>query len=154
MTMRSILNAMAVVILSAGLVGARAATDTSRTKGDPGLAIEALMTSFVEEDVEGFVAFLPGTEIPFELSLEAKSRGKDDREIRRSREQIHYLLQDFFSKVEIEDVRFERSTGGAGPNDLHGVLRLLLKDSSSRRLYLHLRRMKGRWKVAELRALP
>ncbi len=119
---------------------------------DAQAAVDSLMRAFTEEDIEGIMDLLPQAEIPFELDGPAEGFASEDG-IRRSREQIFYLLQDFFEKEEPTEVGFDEAEDDT-PDDLHGVLRLELEDSPARRLFLHLHRMKGHWKVAELRVLP
>jgi len=120
----------------------------------PGPVFTALTTGFAEEDVEAIVNRLPRMEIPFELRPPGTNQAPVQQHPRRSREQIFYLLQDFFERHEVDQARFLLSGEDERSTDTHGVLQLSLENANSRRLFLRLRQVKGQWKVAELRALP
>jgi len=77
-----------------------------------------------------------------------------------SREQVYYLLQDFFDRYDVAllDTQCRCPESGGELDDAHGILTLDLWDEAgaaqNRGFFVRLRRPDEAWQIVEIRALP
>ncbi len=122
-------------------------------EGSAGALLAELAEAFLGEDARGLSAHMAEPEIPFSLEADQES-GDPSLVPRQSREQIYYLLRDYFERVWVRQVECDCSEENLGLEDAYGVLELGLEDSARSRLFVRLRRADELWRVVEIRALP